>query len=59
VLALVIDWAGRARWATDLTTVPGDTAAVEVPLLRDRAGRWHLADPTAGTSIRQLREGAR
>jgi hypothetical protein len=59
LLALVIHWAGRTRWATDVTTVPGDTAAVEVPLLRDRAGRWHLADPAAGTSIRQVREDAR
>jgi hypothetical protein len=59
LLALVIDWAGRTRWATDATTVPGDTAAVEVPLLRDRAGSWHLADPAAGTSIRQVREDAR
>lgn len=59
LLALVIDWAGRPRWPSDSTTLPGDTAVVEVPLLRDRAGRWHLADPAAGTSIRQLREDAR
>jgi hypothetical protein len=57
-MALLIDWAGRSSWATDSTTVPGDTAAVDVPLLRDQAGRWHLAEPTAGTSIRQVREGA-
>jgi hypothetical protein len=55
----VIHWAGRPRWPGDSITVPGDTAAVEVPLLRDQAGRWHLADRAAGTSIRQLREDAR
>jgi hypothetical protein len=57
LLALVIDWAGRPRWPGDSTTVPGDTAVVEVPLLRDRAGRWHLADPAAerDQAIRQLR----
>jgi hypothetical protein len=58
LLALVIDWAGRTRWATETTTVPGDTAAVEVPLLRDRAGRWHLADPATGTTIRRVPEDA-
>jgi hypothetical protein len=59
LLALVIDWAGRPRWPGDSTTVPGDTATVKVPLLCDQVGRWHLADPAAGTSIRQPREDAR
>ncbi len=59
LLGLLIDWAGRTQWATETTTVPGDTAAIEVPLLRDRAGRWYVADPAAGTTIRQVRQGAR
>jgi hypothetical protein len=59
-VALLIDWAGRTQWGTDTTTVAGDTATIKVPLVRDQdlvgerpvAGRWHLADPTAGTRMR-------
>jgi hypothetical protein len=43
------------------TVGPGGTdwlPPAGVLLLRDQASRWHLADPAAGTSIRQLREGA-
>jgi hypothetical protein len=36
------------------TSRPGWVDTTDVPLLRDRAGRWHLADPTAGTTMRRV-----
>ncbi len=58
LVATVIDWAGYVGYA-ETTTRPGWIGTTDVPLLRDRAGRWHLADPTAGTSIRRINRGIR
>jgi hypothetical protein len=53
--AWVIDWAAP-HWSLAepraTTTVPGELDALPVPLGRDRAGRWHLLDPDAGTVLR-------
>jgi hypothetical protein len=54
LLAAVIDWAGYVPYA-ETTTRPGWVGVAAVALLRDRAGRWHLADPDVGTSIRLVR----
>jgi hypothetical protein len=54
LLAAVIDWAGYVPYA-ETTTRPGWVGVAAVALLRDRAGRWHLADPDVGTTIRLVR----
>jgi hypothetical protein len=54
--ATVIDWAGYVGYA-ETTTWHGWVGTTEVPLLRDRAGRWHLVDPTAGTGTRRVNWG--
>jgi len=58
VVATLIDWAGYAGvW--DTTTRPGWVGTTEVPLLRDQAGRWHLADPATGMTMRRVDRGRR
>lgn len=53
LVATVIDWAGDTEYG-ETTTRPGWVSSTDVPLLRDRTGRWHLADPTVGTTIRRV-----
>ena len=54
--AWVIDWSAP-HWSLarprPTTPVPGELGALPVPLGRDRAGRWHLVDTDAGTTIRR------
>jgi hypothetical protein len=54
LLAAVIDWAGYVPYA-EATSRPGLVGAAAVALQRDQAGRWHLADPDVGTTIRLVR----
>jgi hypothetical protein len=58
IIATVIDWAGDVPYA-ETTTRPGWVDTTDVPLLRDRAGRWHRADPTARTTMRRVSRGCR
>jgi hypothetical protein len=62
LLAAVIDWAGDVPYA-ETTTRPGWVGVAAVALVREYRevkgvrlpGRWHLADPDVGTTIRLVR----
>jgi hypothetical protein len=57
-VATLIDWAGDTEYG-GTTTRPGWVSSTNVPLLRDQAGRWHLAYPAVGTTMRRVDWGRR